>query len=139
VRRRLALVIDVWHPEVKSEELRSAITATFPVLEERETAISPLSVEVTDMLNVDDTNSGSIATATIVEVPSPILTSSNVIEACSVAVARDAFGEIYRELDYFPFNRNNKVLNRSQEEKETNLPNPDIEQHRESLYKEFYN
>jgi hypothetical protein len=112
-------VIDVWHPEVKSEELRSAITATFPSLEEMadrgaesETASMPLLAEVTAIstMMVDEMNAGVVATATSVEVSTlPVDASTaatTVIEASSVSIARDAYGEIYRAVDYFAFSGN---------------------------------
>jgi small GTP-binding protein len=150
VRRRLALVVDVWHPEVKSEELRSAITATFPSLEERESGMDveseiasmPLLAEVTEMSTlVDEMNAGVVATATSVEVSTlPVdasTASTTVIEASSVSIARDAYGEIYRAVDYFPFNGSHTRRDGEEATDSDVQRNPDIEQHRDSLYKEF--
>jgi GTPase SAR1 family protein len=157
-------VIDVWHPEVKSEELRSAITATFPSLEERresetdlvaesETALIPLLAEVTEMFTVtaavpqgmDETHAVTVATATSIGVLSLPFASTSVIEASSVSIARDAYGEIYRAVDYFPFHDfNNNASNTGRErdsdtdeDTEPYTSNPNIEMHRDSLYKEF--
>jgi hypothetical protein len=78
---------------------------------ESETALMPLLAEVTAMSTmVDEINAGVVATATSVEVSSPTAHASTatttVIEASSVSISRDAYGEIYRAVDYFPFNGN---------------------------------
>jgi small GTP-binding protein len=55
-------VIDVWHPEVKSEELRSAITATFPAIER----VSGDKGEKNDNEEREGDSCGLLANATVV-------------------------------------------------------------------------
>ncbi len=60
VRRRLALVIDIWHPEIKGEDIRSAITATFPVMEDNDVDDDRVIDAVATMLGADSVIQGHI-------------------------------------------------------------------------------
>ncbi len=63
VRRRLALVIDLWHPEIRAEELKSAITGTFPYIEDS------ISVEnETNLVTATAVDSQLLSSATIAQV-----------------------------------------------------------------------
>ncbi len=125
VKRRLALVIDLWHPEIKGEEVKSAITAAFPIVDDVSgdedvvmAAVASVNMEaITTVItataqptNVDAdaavTNSIEANIIPTAESASTMLiantedqTNSNTNG--SIVTGVDAVGEIYHPTDYW--------------------------------------